>query len=243
MAVLRFFLFLAVKAFGRVFYKFSVDWVGDCGHVNSYDLKKQLKETRVLTLLNHTSLFEPIYLCLLPNRMLWVLAKQAVVPIADVTLDRPLIGRFLKTLAPKAVRLTRKRDKTWSGFMDQVCDKAVVAIAPEGRMRRLDGLDKNGQPMTVKGGIADVIQQMSHGRMLMLYSGGLHHVYAPGQRLPRVFKKISVRMELFTISEYKNKIATAPAEFTRAVVRDLEARRDIYCPEPQVNLMGLTAVH
>jgi hypothetical protein len=34
----------------------------------------------------------------------------------------------------------------------------MVLMAPEGRMKRADGLDAHGQPMTVRGGIADILE-------------------------------------------------------------------------------------
>ena len=242
MTIIRFLLLLAVKGFGRTFYRFSVDWVGESQNADLRDIRKQLRDTKVLTLLNHTSLFEPIYLSLFPNRMLWKMAKKTVVPIADVNFDKPFIGTVLKALAPKAVRLTRRRDKSWTSFMEQVHEESLIAIAPEGRMKRLNGLDKNGEPMTVKGGIADVIRNFEKGRMLMLYSGGLHHIYPPGKRIPRVFKKISVRMEFCGIPDYKDRIGEiSPFEFTKEVIRDLEQRRDLYCPLPP-RLPGVVAV-
>lgn len=60
---------------------------------------------------------------------------------------------------------------------------------PEGRMKRPTGLDKHGQKMTVKRGVVDVLLSMKTGSMFFLYSGGLHHVQAPGQGLPHFSKR------------------------------------------------------
>ena len=55
-------------------------------------------------------------------------------------------------------------------------------------MKRRNGLDSQGQPMTVRGGIADILEAIPSGPMLIAYSGGLHHVQAPGETLPAVFR-------------------------------------------------------
>ncbi|HEY4594968.1 MAG TPA: hypothetical protein VIJ02_01100, partial [Thermoanaerobaculia bacterium] len=64
------------------------------------------------------------------------------------------------------------------------------------------------------------------------YSGGLHHVQVPGERFPRLFRPIRMRLEAVDMAAYR----TARLEeggvkgFRRAVVKDLERRRDLYCP-------------
>jgi hypothetical protein len=63
--------------------------------------------------------------------------------------------------------------------------------------------------------------------MLIKYSGGLHHIHAPGQRFPRLFKRIQVRMEVVEIQEYKAALDQAEHEgFKTEVIRDLTHRRD-----------------
>jgi hypothetical protein len=109
----------------------------------------------------------------------------------------------------------------------------MVIILPEGRMMRSNGLDSQGRPMTVRGGIADILDAIREGPMLIAYSGGLHHVQAPGERLPRLFKTIRMNFELVDIAAYRaERLAEGPTEagFKRAVVDDLEARRDRHCP-------------
>ena len=107
----------------------------------------------------------------------------------------------------------------------------MVVIAPEGRMKRRDGLDADGSPMTVRGGVADLLEHLKGGRMLIAYSGGLHHVQAPGQRLPRLFKTLRMRVQSLDISTYSRMIAISAGEpFKQAVIADLQIRRDQYCP-------------
>ena len=99
-------------------------------------------------------------------------------------------------------------------------------------MKRANGLDAEGKPMTVRGGIADILESIGEGRMLIAYSGGLHHVQAPGERFPRLFKTVRMRLEVVDIAAYREpRLArTARRGFKRAVVDDLERRRDLHCP-------------
>jgi hypothetical protein len=107
----------------------------------------------------------------------------------------------------------------------------MVVIAPEGRMMRANGLDSQGKPMTVRGGVADILEVIPAGRMLIAYSGGLHHVQIPGGR-PKIFKTVRLRVEEVEIAEYRAAILdqTSPDGFKKAVIADLERRRDEYCP-------------
>jgi hypothetical protein len=107
----------------------------------------------------------------------------------------------------------------------------MVMLAPEGRMKRANGLDAEGRPMTVRGGIADILQAVGSGRMLLAYSGGLHHVQVPGQLLPKPLRTIRVRVEPVDVEAYCRSLRETPGseEFKRAVRADLERRRDLYC--------------
>jgi hypothetical protein len=98
-------------------------------------------------------------------------------------------------------------------------------------MLRANGLDKNGRPMTVKGGIADIVRSIPQGRMLLAYSAGLHHVQTPGQRIPRIFKTVCMRLETIDIAAYRNRLMDRHGAdgFKKALVRDLEYRRDRHC--------------
>ena len=106
-----------------------------------------------------------------------------------------------------------------------------MVILPEGRMMRANGLDKRGRPMTVRGGIADILRATSSGRMLIAYSGGLHHVQVPGEGAPRLFRTIRLAGEVVEIDAYKKSLGGEDDEmaFKRAVIDDLQARRDRHC--------------
>jgi hypothetical protein len=69
--------------------------------------------------------------------------------------------------------------------------------------------------------------------MLIAYSGGLHHVQIPGH-VPSVFKTVRLRVETLEIADYiaaMKQDGGDELQFKRNVIRDLERRRDTYCPE------------
>ena len=86
--------------------------------------------------------------------------------------------------------------------------------------------------MTVRGGIADILESIGEGRMLLAYSGGLHHVQVPGETNPRLFQTIRMRLELVDIDSYREQMMAVygPKAFKKAVAEDLERRRDLYSP-------------
>ncbi|HEX8154526.1 MAG TPA: 1-acyl-sn-glycerol-3-phosphate acyltransferase [Thermoanaerobaculia bacterium] len=189
-------------------------------------------DLRLVAFLNHTSLFEPVFLGAVPNSFIWRLAAHGVIPAADKTTGRPLVGIIFKFIAHHVVPITRERDETWFKVLSKIDPQAMVVIAPEGRMKRANGLDANGKPMTVRGGIADILLAVKEGPMLLAYSGGLHHVQVPGHP-PRIFKTVRLRVENLEIRDY---IAERMAEggeeaFKKNVIRDLERRRDLHSPE------------
>jgi len=112
---------------------------------------------------------------------------------------------------------------------------AMVVILPEGRMKRANGLDSERRPMTVRGGIADILESIGEGRMLLAYSGGLHHVQVPGERWPRLFRTIRMRLEVLDLGAYHRELLAqaGPEGFKKAVIADLERRRDRNCPPPE----------
>ena len=86
--------------------------------------------------------------------------------------------------------------------------------------------------MTVKAGVADLIAGIDSGRMLLAYSGGLHHVAAPGDRFPRLFQEIALRLEVLDVPEYRESLGGTQdmATFRRRVVEDMTERRNRYAP-------------
>lgn len=234
-AALVFLILLFLKGLSRLFFRLDMAWVGDVPDGDPW------KDHRIVAILNHTSLFEWLLVGAPPNRFLWQIAAHGVVPVADVTLQRPLVGAFFRFVARHVVSITRERDHTWQTMMNKIDDpQSLAALAPEGRMMRPDGLDKNSKPMTVRGGVADLIESVDRGRLLLAYSGGLHHIQAPGEHLPRLFKPIRLRLESLDIPTYRAEIlARSGAKgFKRALVRDLEARRDRYCWEDPTKRPG-----
>jgi hypothetical protein len=186
----------------------------------------------VFALIHHTSLFEPVFIGALPNALLWEIAQRFVYPVAEETLKKPLIGKLFRMLSPKTVSVTRSRDHTWNQFVSFSQGDSLIGIAPEGRMKRLSGLDRNGKPMSIRAGIADILQEIPSGMMILLYSKGLHHIQSPGSGLPRVFKTVGATFEVLDISKFKNQLGHAQRntqQFVSAVIADLESRKNRHC--------------
>ncbi len=220
-------LLLTLKAFARTFYRIRMEWINN-------PPPDRWRHLRLVTILNHTSLFEPLFAGGSPNHFLWRLARHGVLPVAKKTADRAVVGKFFSLIAKNVIPITRARDESWKQVLSQIDPDAMVGIAPEGRMKRATGLDSEGRPMSVRGGIADILDSLGEGRMLLAYSGGLHHVQVPGQRFPRLFQTIRMRLEVVEISEYRRAMMErgggTPEGFKAAVIADLERRRDMYCP-------------
>ncbi|MEO6324138.1 MAG: hypothetical protein ABIT01_14240 [Thermoanaerobaculia bacterium] len=223
-SIVVFSLLMAIKAVSLLFFRHRLDWVGS-------PPADRWERLRLIALLHHTSLFEPIFLAVVPNHVLWRLARHGVIPAASKTTDRPLVGLLYRFVARRVIPITRERDHTWTGVLDEIGADSMVVMAPEGRMMRADGRDSGGNPMTVRGGIADVLSAIGTGRMLLAYSGGLHHVQVPG-KWPRPWKTVRVRAEVLEIEAYRHEVLAAgtPEEFKRAVKSDLERRRDLHRP-------------
>ncbi|HWM94067.1 MAG TPA: hypothetical protein VN493_25140 [Thermoanaerobaculia bacterium] len=228
---LVFLILLGVKIAARIFYRIGMEWIGN-------PPPDRWRRHRIVAFLNHTSLYEPLFAGGCPNLFLWRLARHGVVPIASKTADRAVVGKFFGLIAHKVISITRERDETWSEVLRKIDPDAMVVILPEGRMKRASGLDSEGRPMTVRGGIADILESIGEGRMLLAYSGGLHHVQVPGEKNPRVFQKIRMRLELVEIGAYREQMMAVygPRGFKKAVVEDLARRRDLYSPvEPDTD--------
>ena len=224
-SVITFAMLIAVNIAARVFFKLKNEWI-------TPEPDNYAKGTRIIAIVNHTSLYEPLIAGYAPNNLLWKFARHGVLPVAEKTMKRS-IGLFFRLLVRHPIVVTRQRDKTWYNVLTRVDSKAITIILPEGRMKRADGLDSEGREMTVRGGIADILDVLPDGRMLMVYSGGLHHIQVPGELLPTPFKTVRVRMEMIDIPTYKEDLKRdyPDLKFRRAVIADLTRRRDEYCPK------------
>jgi 1-acyl-sn-glycerol-3-phosphate acyltransferase len=222
-------LLLGVRTFARTFYRFDVRW--------ATPPPDPWSSLRIVAILNHTSLYEPLLAGGVPPQLMKRIAYNGIVPVADKTLSRPLVGRFFRLVAPDVVPVTRQRDQTWQEVTTRIGPDSMVIIAPEGRMKRANGLDKDGKPMTVRGGIADLVRGVGEGTMLLAYSGGLHHVQVPGQSLPKLFKTIQMRLEVLDIAAYREALTEQAGRhgFKLAVIKDLEERRDRYAAEMEAS--------
>ena len=225
-AGLRLYLLVILKGLRYVFYPTRVQWIQKPGTDNWDDL-------RLILILNHTSLFEFIYAGAIPFRFLARMSRKLVFPVAEKTLAHPYYGPILQALAPEVISVSRKRDHTWKHFLDQLTADTILIVMPEGRMKRPGGLDKHGRAMTVRGGALEILEKFSGEKALLVYSGGLHHVLPPNRYLPRIFKRIAVALEALDIDTYLNGLTKCKLglPLRDLVARDLEARRNRYCPK------------
>lgn len=218
-------LLLGIKLFSKTFYRFKISWIGDTP-TDPWD------NIRLVLVLNHTSLYEPLFAGFLPNHFLKNIACHGLVPVADKTLNRPFVGRFYGAVAGNVVPVTRLRDQTWEHFVNRIQPNSLVLLAPEGRMKRANGMDLEGMPMTIRGGVADLLLAIPGGRMLIAYSGGLHHVQVPNQLIPRLFKTLCMNIESLDIALYRDMILRRRGrnDFKKEVIFDLEFRSRTHCP-------------
>ncbi|WP_338291957.1 1-acyl-sn-glycerol-3-phosphate acyltransferase [Planctobacterium marinum] len=220
-----------IKVFSYVFYRGEPVWL-------SREREESMQEVKLLVLLNHTSLFEPLFIRFAPWRLIWLLAYKLVIPGADITMRRPMAGRILKALMPGCIPITRKNDHSWIHFLSQVNEQKITAILPEGRMKRRNGLDKFGKPMSVRGGVADILECLDEGKILFVYSGGLHHIQAPGDKWPNLFKTLRANMELVNIKDYKRQFSVKTDDlmarhnaFKIRVIEDMNRRLSECVPQ------------
>lgn len=221
--LVAFLILLTIKVIASIFFPAKGQWLGPIP-------KNPWKNIRLMMLLNHTSLYEPLFIQVIPVRYLWHLAANFNIPGADITLERPFVGRFWKLMVPKISSVTRKKDISWDNYLKSIKPHDVVMIAPEGRMKRPNGLDKYGKKMTVRGGVADIIETMDDGAMILCFSGGLHHVQRPGQFLPHLFKPIKMNLSYHSIADYKAQFTGTAREVKLGMVQDLQKRLERDCP-------------
>lgn len=222
-SLISFSILVLFKAFSKLFYRFDTTWP---------EKTIEWNRLRLIVFLNHTTLYEFLFLGILPTHFLRTLSKRMVAPGADKTLDRPVVGTLFKLFSPGMTKITRKRDDSWDEFLDSIYDDSIIVIAAEGRMKRKNGLDLDGNKMTVRGGVVDILSKLDKGQMVIAYSGGLHHVQVPGQGLPRLFKTLKIKLELHEISEYKAGFGTdfESSEWKKAVLTDMQNGLETKCP-------------
>lgn len=221
--LLAFFILSSVKVLSWFFYKAEYRWI-DPKPENTW------KDIRLMVFLNHTSLYEPLFVQIIPFHYLWHLSGNFNIPGADITLDRPIVGLFWKLMIPNISSITRKKDESWEKYLASIKKNDVVMIAPEGRMKRPNGLDKYGKEMSIRGGIADIIEKLDSGKMILCLSGGLHHVQSPGEHLPRLFKTIKMNLVSLDILEFKSKLSQEPRRRKVEIIEELQRHINKDCP-------------
>ena len=223
--LISFALLSLIKIFSHIFYRGVFQWI-------TPRPENPWKQAKLIVFLNHTSLFEPLFIQHLSFSFIWNLVARVNVPGADVTLNRPVVGKFWKLMLPNIASVTRKKDASWSNYLQSIRPDSIIMIAPEGRMKRLSGLDKFGKPMTVKGGAADILEILDDGAMILCLSGGLHHVQAPGQAVPKIFKTIRMNLAYYDIKDYKAQLADlSPRERKLKITHELQQHLEKNCPK------------
>lgn len=222
--LIAFLILATVKICSHIFFRGVYTWINKAPE-NPWD------KVRLMVLLNHTSLYEPVYIQALSFSFLWELSSRVNVPGADITLNRPIVGKLWKLMLPNIASVTRKRDHSWSNYLNSIKSDSIILIAPEGRMKRPNGLDKFGRPMTVQGGLADILEVTTDGGMILCLSGGLHHIQAPGQHFPRLFQTIRMNFFYIDIKDYKDAFQhLSPRERKLKITQDLQEKLQHHCP-------------
>ena len=78
-------LLLSIKGLSRIFYRHDISWIGDVPQNPWQDL-------RLVAFLNHTSLYEPLFVGWFPSHFLKRIAYHGLMPIAKKALQRPRNG-------------------------------------------------------------------------------------------------------------------------------------------------------
>jgi hypothetical protein len=223
--IISFSILSSVKTLSHILFRGKFNWITPAPN-------KPWSQARLMVFLNHTSLYEPLFIQHLSFSFLWQLVGRINIPGADITLNRPIVGRFWKMMLPNISSVTRKKDDSWINYLNSIKPDSMILIAPEGRMKRPGGLDKFGKPMNVKGGVADILENLNDGAMILCISGGLHHIQTPGQLFPRLFKTIHMNLVYIDIKEYKEKFQLlSQRERKMKITQDLQVHLDNNCPK------------
>ena len=130
-SILVYLLLTTVKWLSRFFWRFRGEWIG-------IPPDGDWSKVKLLVILNHTSLYEPILAGYAPDALLWRFARHGVLPVAEKTMRRR-IGLFFNFLARHVVEVTRQRDHTWENIDVPHLHK-VQGIGPEGWSRAIKDL-------------------------------------------------------------------------------------------------------
>ena len=223
--IISFSILSSVKILSHIFFRGKFNWITPAP-------EKPWSQAKLMVFLNHTSLYEPLFIQHLSFSFLWQLVGRVNIPGADITLNRPIVGRFWKMMLPNISSVTRKKDDSWINYLNSIKPDSMILIAPEGRMKRPGGLDKFGKSMNVKGGVADILENLNDGAMILCISGGLHHIQTPGQVFPRLFKTIHMNLVYIDIKEYKEKFQLLSSrERKMKITQDLQVHLEKNCPK------------
>ena len=120
--------------------------------------------------------------------------------------------------------------------MESIYPDSIIIIAPEGRMKRSTGLDLEGNKMTVRSGVVEVLADLKDGQIVFAYSGGLHHVQVPGEGWPRIFKTLYMDIEVTDVTSYQHSFnePIGSHAWRKLVLNDLQHRLETKPPLIQI---------
>ena len=77
-----------------------------------------MEKINLILFLNHTSLFEFIFITIVPIKYLWRMSEKLIFPVADISYDKFLFGNFIKKLGPYPIRISRKEINLGAIFLE-----------------------------------------------------------------------------------------------------------------------------
>ena len=77
------------------------------------------------------------------------------------------------------------------------------------------------------------MKNIEEGQLAFAYSGGLHHIQAPGEGFPKLFKTLRVDIEVVEIEQYKKSFPgeIGSEEWRLTVQADFQHRLENNVPE------------
>ena len=106
-SIIVFLLLLGVRATARLFFRLREDWMPT-------KPKDMADGTRIVAILNHTSLYEPLIAGYASTKLLWRFARHGVLPVAEKTMKRK-IGIFFRFLVCQIGQPIRSFTSRWFG--------------------------------------------------------------------------------------------------------------------------------
>lgn len=192
--VIIFFSWILVK----ILYRCSWTWIGKNSDRGFQDMK-------ALFLMNHTSYADHMIFVLVPINVIYKMFWNARIAVAQHQVKN--FKGLLQYLENNIVPLSRQRDDSWNNYLSNANAKSIFVMYPEGTRMSPEGLDKNGKKVRVKGGVADILELLPDGDIVILYLDGFYEILGAGMKFPKLFKKVRVTAEVVDIAALKHELA------------------------------------